>query len=358
MLFWIVAAAMTFAVCLLLLTPLARERAGVRNSREHELEVYKDQLREIDRDRARGLIEDGEAEMARAEIGRKVIRLSEGDGEETGTASSRALGRWVGAIAVLSLPLVSWGLYAATGSPDYPGQPLQARLDRDPSQQSPEELIARAEAHLAANPGDARGWDVLAPIYLRLGRFDDAAGAFANAIRLDEPTPARLAGQGEALTAAANGRVSEEAQALFSQALDIEPGNIRGRYFIALASAQAGDQQAAERVWRQMLSDLPDESPWHGVIAQAMNGTAEPSEGANDQAEMIEGMVASLATRLEANHDDVDGWQQLIRSYMVLDRQDDAQDALDRARNAYGAGSPEAGHLAAYGLSLGLNVED
>jgi cytochrome c-type biogenesis protein CcmH len=357
MLFWIVAAAMTFAVCLLLLAPLARERAGVRNSRDHELEVYKDQLREIDRDRSRGLIEDGEADMARAEIGRKVIRLSEGDGGGAETASSRTLGRWVGAIAVLSLPLVSWGLYAATGSPDYPGQPLQARLDRDPSQQSPEELIARAEAHLAANPDDARGWDVLAPIYLRLNRFDDAASAFANAIRLDEPTAARLSGQGEALTAAANGRVTDEAQALFSQALNIEPGNIRGRYFTGLASAQTGDRQAAESVWRPMLSDLPEDSPWHGVVAQAMNEMAEPS-GVNDQAQMIEGMVTSLAMRLEANHDDVDGWQQLIRSYMVLERQDDAQEALDRARNAFGAGSPEAGHLAAYGLSLGLDAEE
>lgn len=357
MLFWIVAAAMTFAVCLLLLAPLARQRIDVRNSRDHELEVYKDQLREIDRDRARGLIEDGEVEMARAEIGRKVIRLSEGDNYGIATGSSHTLGRWVGAIAVLSLPLVSWGLYAATGSPDYPGQPLQARLDRDPSQQSPEELIVRAEAHLAVNPEDARGWDVLAPIYLRLGRFDDAAGAFANAIRLDVPTTARLSGQGEALTAAANGRVTGEAQALFSQALDIEPGNIRGRYFTGLASAQAGDRQAAERVWRQMLSELPEGSPWRSVIVQAMNEPAESSD-ANDQAQMIEGMVTSLSTRLEANHDDVDGWQQLIRSYMVLERQDDAQDALDRARNAFGAGSPEAGHLAAYGLSLGLDVEE
>lgn len=358
MLFWIVAAAMTFAVCLLLLAPLARDRAGVLSSRDHELEVYKDQLREIDRDRARGLIEDGEAEMARAEIGRKAIRLSEIVEEGTKTASSRPLGRWVGAIAVLSLPLVSWGLYAATGSPDYPGQPLQARLDRDPSQQSPEELIARAEAHLAANPDDARGWDVLAPIYLRLGRFDDAATAFANAIRLDSPTAARLAGQGEALTAAANGRVTEEAQALFSQALDIEPGNVRGRYFIGLASAQAGDRQGAEGVWRRMLSDLPQDSPWHGVIAQAIGEMDVVPQVEADRTGMVESMVASLATRLDANHDDVDGWQRLIRSYMVLEREDDAQDALNRARAAFGAGSPEAGHLAAYGLSLGLNVED
>jgi cytochrome c-type biogenesis protein CcmH len=358
MLFWIVATAMTFAVCLMLLAPLARTRTGMGASRDHELEVYKDQLREIDKDRSRGLIEDGEADMARAEIGRKIIRLSETDGELPETPSSRALGRWVGAIAVLSLPLVSWGLYAATGSPDYPDQPLQARLDRDPSQQTPEELIARAEAHLAANPEDARGWDVLAPIYLRLGRFEDAAGAFANAARLDAPTAARLAGQGEALTAAARGQVTDEARELFSQALEIEPGDVRSRYFVGLAAAQAGDRPAAEQIWSQTISELPEGSPWRGVIAQAMNETQGPSQDEAGRAEMIEGMVAGLAARLEANHDDVDGWQRLIHSYMVLERSGDAQDALDRARAAFGAGSPEAGHLAAYGLSLGLNVED
>ncbi|MHB2265892.1 c-type cytochrome biogenesis protein CcmI [Aliihoeflea sp. PC F10.4] len=358
MLFWIVVAAMTFAVCLLLLAPLARDRAGVLSSRDYELEVYKDQLREIDRDRARGLIEDGEADMARAEIGRKIIRVSETSDNEAEANSSRALGRWVGAIAVLSLPLVSWGLYAATGSPDYPGQPLQARLDRDPSQQSPEELIARAETHLAANPDDARGWDVLAPIYLRFGRFDDAAAAFANAIRLDAPTAGRLTGQGEALTAAASGRVTEEAQSLFSQAIEIEPANIRSRYFTGLALAQAGERQRAEELWRQIVGDLPEESPWRSVIAQAMNEVEAAPQVEADQAQMIEGMVGGLAARLAANHDDVDGWQRLIHSYMVLERENDAQDALDRARAAFGANSPEAGHLAAYGLSLGLNVED
>ncbi|MFN3764485.1 MAG: c-type cytochrome biogenesis protein CcmI [Aliihoeflea sp.] len=356
MLFWIVAAALTFGACLLLLAPLARGSANAADAQAHEIEVYKDQLLEIERDMARGLISASEAELARAEIGRKIIRLSDAQQTAGSTAPSRPLARWIGAAAILSLPLVSWGLYAATGSPFYPGQPLQARLERDPSQASVDELIARAEAHLAANPNDARGWDVLAPIYLRLGRFSEAATAFANASRLDEPTAARLAGEGEALTAAANGQVTADALARFEAALAIQPDDLPSRHFVALASDQAGNGEEARRMWQEMREGLPQGSPWHGVIAAAMDGEDAAASG-DDQAAMIENMVASLAARLEANPNDVDGWQQLIRSYMVLERPQDAQSALDRGRAAMGPGSPEGGHLAAYGLSLGLEVE-
>jgi cytochrome c-type biogenesis protein CcmH len=96
------------------------------------------------------------------------------------------------------VPLVSWGL-CQIGSPDLPSQPLSERLAKNPADSSVDELVARAEAHLAANPSDGRGWDVLAPVYLRMQRFSDAAAAYRNAIRLDGDSAARQAGLGAAI---------------------------------------------------------------------------------------------------------------------------------------------------------------
>ncbi|TGV50678.1 c-type cytochrome biogenesis protein CcmI, partial [Mesorhizobium sp. M2D.F.Ca.ET.160.01.1.1] len=98
--------------------------------------------------------------------------------------------------------------YVKLGSPDLPSQPLSERLGKNPADSSVDELVARAEAHLAANPSDGRGWDVLAPVYLRMQRFADAAAAYRNAIRLDGDSAVRQAGLGEAIAGAAGGIVS------------------------------------------------------------------------------------------------------------------------------------------------------
>ena len=135
-----------------MLVPLARRSPAREPPSSHDLEVYRDQLAELDRDAARGLIGAAEAEEARAEIARRILKIA---GDATRPTAAGAPGvraaRAVGFAAVLSVPLVSWGLYAALGSPDLPSQPLAARLADDPAEQPVDELVARAEAHLAAN---------------------------------------------------------------------------------------------------------------------------------------------------------------------------------------------------------------
>ncbi|TGV94001.1 c-type cytochrome biogenesis protein CcmI, partial [Mesorhizobium sp. M2D.F.Ca.ET.145.01.1.1] len=124
---------------------------------DHDLEVYRDQLAELDRDAARGLIRPAEAAEARAEIARRILRL--GNADITGKTSGRAASvtaRLVATVAVLAVPLVSWGFYSQIGSPDLPSQPLSERLAKNPADSSVDELVARAEAHLAANPSDGR----------------------------------------------------------------------------------------------------------------------------------------------------------------------------------------------------------
>lgn len=381
MVFWIIAAVLTLGASLAVLLPLTGGGRAALASAPHDLEVYRDQLAELDRDLARGLIQPSEAEQARAEIGRRILRL-EGEGAAGTGAAASASGalRLVSAAAVLAVPLVSWGLYSQIGSPDLPSQPLAARLTKNPADSSVDELIARAESHLAANPSDGRGWDVLAPVYLRMGRYADAVAAYRNAIRLEGATAPRHAGLGEALASAAGGVVSAEAQAAFEAALKLDPQNAKAGFYLAVALAQEGRGDEAKAAWRSMLTTLPPESPWRSAVAQALadsgDGAPAAASGAagggpsdeemaaaasmspQDRAAMIETMVASLDEKLRQNPRDEEGWMRLIRSYAVLGKADQARDALSRSEAAFGADSAEAKKIAAFAASLGLTATE
>ncbi|NGN40622.1 c-type cytochrome biogenesis protein CcmI [Mesorhizobium sp. CGMCC 1.15528] len=380
MMFWIVAALLTLGASLAVLLPLAGRSKGDSAGNEHDLEVYRDQLSELDRDMARGLIAPSDAEQARAEIARRIIRAGSSDDRSVSGLRFAASGRILGGMAVLAIPLISWGLYAVIGSPDLPSQPLRERLAQSPADSSVDELIARAEGHLAANPQDGRGWDVLAPVYLRLGRFDEAATAYRNAIRLEGSTAAREAGLGEAITDAGEGIVSSDAQRAFERALKLEPMQPKASFYLATALVQDGKMTEAAKAWEAMLALLPGDSPWRGPTEQALAetrkrlaevGPQKPSVGPTqteidaaasmsqtDRNAMIETMVAGLDEKLRENPNDPEGWMRLVRSYLVLGKKDDARAAFNRGLAALGASSEDGRKFAGFAATLGLSATE
>ncbi|WP_217576063.1 c-type cytochrome biogenesis protein CcmI [Mesorhizobium sp. GbtcB19] len=378
MLFWVIAAILTLGASLAVLLPLTGGVKGSSPAGDHDLEVYRDQLSELDRDMARGLIQPGEAEEARAEIGRRILRLgAAAQSGATNSTSSRSA-RLLASVAVLAVPLLSWGLYGMLGSPDLPSQPLAERLAKNPADSSVDELVARAEAHLAANPSDGKGWDVLAPIYLRLQRFPDAVTAYRNAIRLDGDSAVRQAGLGEAIASAAGGIVSADAQNAFEAALKLDPANAKANFYLAVGLAQEGRKAEAVAAWQKMLGQLAPDSPWRNAVQQALAEAGEPAfaeaapangpdaqqvEAAQqmspqDRQAMIETMVAGLDDKLKQNPRDEEGWMRLIRSYVVLGKADQARDALGRAVAVFGADSEQAKKFTAFAASLGVTATE
>ena len=381
MLFWVVAALLTLGASLAVLLPLAGRRTAGAADGAHDLEVYRDQLAELDRDAARGLIQSAEAGEARAEIARRILKADKAASSAAVKANGRGA-RAIGMAAVLAVPLVSWGIYAAIGSPDLPSQPLAARLEKNPADSTVDELVAQAEEHLAANPDDGRGWDVLAPIYSRLGRYGEAVSAYRNAIRLDGASGARESGLGEAIAGTAGGMVTTEAQAAFSRALKLEPGQPKANFYLASALAQEGKIGEAVAAWQAMSTALPADSPWQGAVAQAVaeantrlaaaeNDTAGNNTGPTQEEidaaagmspegrnAMIETMVAGLDEKLRQNPRDVEGWTRLVRSYHVLGREDAARDALKRGLAALGESSDEGKKLADLSNALGLTAAE
>uniref|UniRef100_Q11JY1 Tetratricopeptide TPR_2 n=2 Tax=Phyllobacteriaceae TaxID=69277 RepID=Q11JY1_CHESB len=376
MFFWVLAALLTLAAALAVMRPFLRGLTTDVAGREHDLSVYRDQLAELDQEVRRGLVAETEAAEARAEIGRRILRLSQSVDEsaEGSVKPGTRLARAVAIAAVLAVPAISWGIYSLIGSPGLPAMPLQARLNEDPAQAPVEDLVARAEAYLADHPEDVRGWQTLAPVYMRLGRYSDAVAAYQRAIDLAGANPEYEAGLGEAMVARSGGIVTAGAEAAFNRALALDEKNARARFFIALARAQEGNGGAARAIWEEMASGLPEQSPWKAAAARAIAGLAQDSAQASasesapsqDQLaaaqemtpearqEMIEGMVASLDAKLRESPADPEGWGRLLRSYVVLGRRDDALGALDRGLSALGPDSPDGKALSELAGTLGL----
>ncbi|WP_173931151.1 c-type cytochrome biogenesis protein CcmI [Chelativorans sp. Marseille-P2723] len=384
MVFWVLAALLTFGASIAVLGPFLRTDERRAAGAEHDLTVYRDQLIELEQEVRRGMISQSDAAEARAEIGRRILRLKEGGTTEDGQPQklSGIAVKVFALVMVLAVPVVSWGLYAFLGSPELQSAPLAARLTQDPAQASMEELIVRAERHLAANPDDVRGWETLGPIYLRLGRYQDAVAAYRRAIEFGGSTPEREAALGEALVGEKGGLVTAEAEAAFLRALAVDNASPRARFFIAVARAQEGRNEEAGAIWEEMAAGLPENSPWRGAAEQALVNLANLrregsalSEGTKggipeeelaavenmtqeERQEMIEAMVASLDTRLRENPADLKGWQRLLRSYVVLGRTNEAEKVLARAVAALGDQSQEARELVQFATGLGISEEE
>jgi len=271
MLFWPVFALMTGAAIFAVLWPLGRARPLAAAAYEADLAVYRDQLGEIERDRTRGVLLEREAEAARTEVSRRLLAAADRGADVI--APGAPFRRRVAALAALAgVPVFAFLVYAALGSPGLPDAPIQARLDKAPEQQDVAILVRRIEDHLASNPNDARGWEVLAPIYLRLGRPQDAVAARTNIVHLRGADAARLADLGEAMVAAAGGTVRTDAREAFERALTFDKTNAKTRFFLALAAEQDGRKDDALNAWRALASENtagdPDADAWRLAAAR------------------------------------------------------------------------------------------
>ncbi|WP_245294509.1 c-type cytochrome biogenesis protein CcmI, partial [Rhizobium anhuiense] len=282
MVIWIVFAVITTAIIASLLHPLASGRVRFNDGAAAAGRVYRDQLLELDRELLANEIGCNEYEYARAETARRLFKASEQKQEECRRLPHPH--RWLRLAIAAFLPLASIGLYGLAGSPDMPSLPLQARLE-DPGQDIAI-LVARTERHLASQPDDGRGWDVIAPIYLRAGRIADARSAYRNALRLLGPDIHRLGGLAEALMAEAQGSVDKETLDVLRQIVQLEPENPRARFYIALSSEQAGRRDEARQAFEALAKQSPPDAPWLPLVNQhiAMNGANPAAPGANSAA--------------------------------------------------------------------------
>ncbi len=362
MIFWFIAIAVTAIACAALVYA-----AGPRtvNATAPELAGSNEQLAlvlaGIEADLAAGKLEVADALATKAELAREVLRLK-ADAQKT-SAGGPELGRMPLLAGLAAMAVLAFGLYAVLGRPDLPAQPLASRAVADGPALTPEldlgGAITTIESALAANPDDLRGWTVIAPAYLEMGRFADAAKAYGRVIALSAPTPDLQTRQAEALLLAAQGAGSPEAMALLRAAADSDPRHVLSRLYLASELTRQGDYPQAIAAWNAALALSVGNESWLDAarqgLALAQNDGVAPAAVNAEESDMIAQMVSGLASRLAESGGSVEEWTQLVRAYLVLGDRDQAQAAFDAAIAAY----PQAfdrGDLDTIALEGGLTI--
>ncbi len=401
MLFWIIAALISLATAFSLALPLVSRRAAA-SVRDQAGAIYRDQLAEVDRDLARGVIDVPEAERARTEIARRLL-AADREGPATLADAPPRLSRVAAVVAVLALLAGSFLLYRSLGAPGYADQPRAARIAAGdamratrPSQTEAEaEVAALIEANritpppeiqtavdnlraaLAANPDDLAGWQVLTDFETRTGNLAAAAAAMAQVVRLkgDTATVEDLLGLADRMVFSAQGYVSPETEAVLDRIATQDPENLGLLYYVGLLYAQTDRADLAFELWRRVIEE--GGASLHAQLARDGIGdvawlagrtytppdlpgpTAEQMAAAEDMTPedreaMIRGMVAQLSDRLATQGGTAEEWARLISSLGVLGDTEQAGAIWTEAQTVFAAQPESLALIAEAAASAGL----
>ncbi len=345
-------ALLAFVVLLPILAPLLRGSRPAPDRGSFDQAVYRDQLQELDRDLARGLITPAEAGTARLEIQRRLLATGKMPAALPRLTRSPVLATIV--FAVIAAGSVS--SYLWLGAPGLPDSPYSARQAVTASQNPLEKTTEALAATLKQNPSDAAGWLLYGRNLAMLSQWDQAEDAYRHAIALGQTDPDTLGDHAEIMVMQAGGTVTPAAEAAFQQVLTAGPTSGIARYYLAIAAMQAGEPRKAIDGFQVLLATLPESSPLRaqlglkvaeaahaaGIPVPELAKAAPPGPDAKTVADaasmpdgqrqaMIRGMVATLAAKQAADPANLEGWLRLGQAYAMLHETDKAADAFHNA---------------------------
>ncbi|MEC3863373.1 c-type cytochrome biogenesis protein CcmI [Mesobacterium sp. TK19101] len=390
--FWIITGLVALVVAATLALALMRGRRDTGPAEAFDLQVYRDQLKDVDRDMARGVIGEGDAERIRTEISRRILAAdAKAKAAGDGGTQPQALGRTMAIVIALSVVGGSLWLYQRMGAPGYPDLGLKTRIaaadearKTRPTQDEAEaqvpalanpdapqeyrDLVARLREAVAARPDDVQGFVLLARSEAVLGNYKAAYEAQARLIQLkgDAATAKDLADLADMMVLAAGGYVSPEAETVLNQTMKKDPTNPVARFYGGLMMYQTGRPDTAFRIWQTLLDEGPADAPWVAAIRLQIEDAAMragidytlppaggmlPGPSQQDMAnaadmtpaerqEMIQGMVDRLSDRLATEGGSPEEWARLLGALGILGDTDRAAAIWAEAQTVF-AGRPE-----------------
>ena len=382
---WIAFLIILVLACLVyVIFQIVRRTGPIPPDMEMDIEAYRSQLQVIEQELQHGTVDEADAELHKRDIYRRMLAAKRRS-SSTRTESSMSLRAAMLASAVAFLVLIP-GTYAILQFSGYlhlPDMPIKDRIEyarmlhaNRPAQDDyielhqqtgdltvsvkPGELsleVVRLREIAAQHKRDAIVLEALAGAEAGIGNYSEAVDAQQDVLDLlnNVAGASQHAQMAAYLVAEASGYVSPEAEHHLNAALHLDPETPLAQYFMGLLSMQTGRPDLAYHKWRGLGESLPSDDTVGTLAREGLPFAAysagiehisnfmvdeQPTGGQSstvlsisdsDSEEMIEGMVASLAARIDDMGGSAAEYGMLIVSYSVLGRVDQAKMIHDEA---------------------------
>jgi len=265
--FYLAAATMLALALAFVLPTLLRQGTPASSVRRDalNLDVLRDQLRELDADLQAGVIGQASHQAARQELERRVA-------QDVQPVASRPPAnprqRWTAAVVALAVPVLAGAVYLAVGTPQAlaPGAltpPAAQTVSPEAGEVGPaqiEAMVARLAERLKNQPDDTKGWRMLARSYETLRRFDQAVLAYQRLQQLAPNDAEVMVDHAVALGMSSGQTLTGEPERLLQQALAIDPSNVQALALVGSAAFERRDYAGAIKPWQQLLALAPPDS--------------------------------------------------------------------------------------------------
>ena len=291
---------------------LRRPRSATgADRREANLAIYREQIRELDRDLAAGTLSREQWERDRDELARRMLEDVPPEAAAP-AASTGGLARIAPALVLAALfPIAAALIYTQVGAP---GALDAAAVGSAAPHAGPEftkeqvdEMLAQLATRLKAEPDNVEGWVLLGRSYSALGRFAEASTALRRAVELKGDDPGLLADYADVLAMSTGQRLEGEPLRAIEKALAIDPDHQKALALAGTAAYERGDFPGAVKRWERLLKTVPPASEGARSIqasideARARAGLPAPPASkppANDREVARVGGLVSLAPEL------------------------------------------------------------
>jgi len=277
--FWVIAVLLAAGALAFVLPPLLgrRRTAPAPANDATNVAVYRDQLRELEADRAAGTLARDQYDEARRELEARLLDDVRGSGTGARTATP---GRMAAVAAGIAIPLVAILLYFAVGTPNALLPQPAGGDGHGITRQQIESLVDRLAARMTENPDDATGWAMLGRTYAVLDRYPEAVSAYANAVRRSPPDAQLLADYADALAMAQGRRLQGEPERIIAQALKVDPKNVKALALAGTIAFEKKDFKGATAHWRKILEVVPPDSDMADSIRDSIADAEKLAGGA------------------------------------------------------------------------------